>query len=531
MKRGREYDPEKPEEEALDDDNKELALNEYKTILNRNEDDTDTTFIPKGLEILNIYPDFINERSSDRHHLTFLIKICMLISKHGVSHNNYPPLKLMQTVIHYYKANLNIQVLHGITAVMGVAMHSHTNISLEILQALIDDGADVNMQDDKGRTALFFSAATTNSTSSIEALKKLLNAGANVNIQTKNGSTALTMAARLSNTTSSLETVKELIKANANVNFKNIADNTALMGAVVTSNTTSSLETVKILIDAGAYVNVQTKEGWTALMFAAAYSNTTSSLETVKELLKAHANVNLKTVTGFTALMLAARTSNTTSSLETVKTLIDAGAYVNVQNKEGWTALMIAAHLSHTTSSLETVKMLLNAKAYVDMKNMKGFTAFDLCRSLLCQNIFRENIIKHSEIQQDPKKIIFSHLSLNCNSEQTINEFAQDNLQINIQDPLWTSSTLKKKCWLAKNMITLTANENRLKIAIINYNAALAQNKINEIPSSFTHNVINSWSWMIEKERRSQIDALEKGTIFTPQTQSGQGRSVKNLFY
>jgi hypothetical protein len=231
--------------------------------------------------------------------------------------------------------------------------------------------------------------------------------------------------------------------------------------------------------------------------------------------------------------MFAAAYSDTISSLETVKLLIASGAKVNLQNKDGDTALMLAALAAkqNSTSSLETVKVLIDAGTMVDLKNNDGDTAYNLCQTNACRHLFRANVLKKI-LPRDPISIIMNHHKLPyCDVEYEIDIFARDIIQIDTTDSAWTSASKNKKCWLAKNMITLDKNPYRLQIAIINYDAAIAQGKLKEFPNEYHELLeIDKLAQKIEKNRRDRIERIGK-----PQFgQLGRGR-IKfyngHLFY
>ena len=76
---------------------------------------------------------------------------------------------------------------HGHTAVMRAALDGNT----EIVEELLQQGADINQRDDNGRTALMFAVINTH----YETMKVLLEYGADVNARSIKGGTALMGAA------------------------------------------------------------------------------------------------------------------------------------------------------------------------------------------------------------------------------------------------------------------------------------------------------------------------------------------------
>jgi hypothetical protein len=85
-------------------------------------------------------------------------------------------------------ANVNAKNNSGMTALMD-ACASTTGMK-EIVRALLDKGADVNAKDNGGQTALMFASSTGNK----EIVRALLDKGADVNAKSNDGNTAMTFA-------------------------------------------------------------------------------------------------------------------------------------------------------------------------------------------------------------------------------------------------------------------------------------------------------------------------------------------------
>ena len=162
---------------------------------------------------------------------------------------------------------------------------------------------------------------------STELLNLLVNAGADVNIQNISNHTALHIAAGRGRT----EVAKLLVDAGADVNMQDGERATALHFAARQGHT----EVVKLLVNAGADVNMQDGERATALHFAARQGHT----EVVKLLVNAGADVNIQDENGVMALYVAAEKGDT----EVLKLLVDAGADVNMQDGGGLTVLHCTA--------------------------------------------------------------------------------------------------------------------------------------------------------------------------------------------
>jgi ankyrin repeat protein len=143
--------------------------------------------------------------------------------------------------------------------------------SVEIMEFLIDKGADMNVKDECGCTALLRAVQWGRP----HVAKFLIKKGADLNVRDKKGETALTAAHERGH----LEIVKHLIGKGADTNMKGDYGITALMKAAGSGN----LELVKLLIEKGADVNARNNDGKTALSLASALNRTA-----IVQYLKAH---------------------------------------------------------------------------------------------------------------------------------------------------------------------------------------------------------------------------------------------------
>ncbi|MEW6713726.1 MAG: ankyrin repeat domain-containing protein [Nitrospirota bacterium] len=145
-----------------------------------------------------------------------------------------------------------------------------------------------------------------------EIIELLIDSGADINAHDI-GDTALTSAIKAGH----LETVKLLIKKGADVNFSSPGDiQTPLMLAALLGK----VDLVKLLIDAGADINAEKSKKNTALMNAARKGD----VGIAKLLLNAGANVNAKDDKGYTAVTYAQALGHS----EMVTLLIEHGADV-----------------------------------------------------------------------------------------------------------------------------------------------------------------------------------------------------------
>lgn len=125
---------------------------------------------------------------------------------------------------------------------------------------LIADGANVNGKDRQGFTALHCTAVHAEKSRETEIIELLLDNGANIDIQTWQMETALHMAIREFH----LDAAKMLIERGANVNIKDNEGFTALHSAASFGYT----DICKLLLEHGADINADDLDGNTALYWA-----------------------------------------------------------------------------------------------------------------------------------------------------------------------------------------------------------------------------------------------------------------------
>ena len=130
------------------------------------------------------------------------------------------------------------------------------NGNLEVVDVLINAGADVNLKNHSGHTALM---AITGSTTE-EIVRALIDAGVKTDLRDDDGKDALHYAAGYATPNA----VGALLLGGAYVDGRDEDDRTALMIAASVGNT----ENVAVLLKAGAIVNLRDEDGTTALGLA-----------------------------------------------------------------------------------------------------------------------------------------------------------------------------------------------------------------------------------------------------------------------
>ncbi len=189
-------------------------------------------------------------------------------------------------------------------------------------------GTDVNEKTDDGITALMRAARKGN----IDIVRALLDQGAIIDLKDRDGWTALMYAIKGRNT----EIVELLIKNGADVDTRDHILMTALMRAAYGGHE----EIVELLLSYEVDVNAKDKNDDTALMLAAQGDH----IGIIKILYAHSADVNAKAEDGMTALMFAAEKGH----MDTVQILLNKGADVNMETKDGETAIAKADKRAHT---------------------------------------------------------------------------------------------------------------------------------------------------------------------------------------
>ena len=279
-------------------------------------------------------------------------------------------------------ANVNAVDRHRSTPLLSAAM---LDPDPKVVEILLKSGADVNAKDGLKYTALYYVAKFSWLAHRFEVMNMLLDAGANAKVIDSQGNTVLMLAGTYDTkridsdenyVKDYLGMIRRLLDAGINVNAKNKQGETALLFM--------HTKAFAMLLDAGADVNVVDRIGATPLMGAVAGG---CDIDIVEKILKkcTKDTINAKTAGKTTALMLA-------DNPEAITALIKAGADIDAQDEDGLTALMSAT----ARGNLEAVKALIEAGADANIKDKKGRTAAYFARhsSKEIQAYFEERGIK-----------------------------------------------------------------------------------------------------------------------------------------
>ncbi|XP_065346583.1 serine/threonine-protein phosphatase 6 regulatory ankyrin repeat subunit B-like [Cloeon dipterum] len=247
------------------------------------------------------------------------------------------------------------------------------NRNLDLFEVLLKNKADVNNEYKLfGNTPLHHAALANYP----EIIEMLVNHGADVNLQNKNGWTALHLAAR-----HNPELSQTLLDHGADVNSKHNDGWTALHFV-----TQHNPELSQTLLDHGADVNSKDNDRWTALHYAAIHNP-----ELSQTLIDHGADVNSKDNDGWTALHVAARYNP-----ELSQTLLDHGAYVYLEDSEGRTALHDAARYNPKLA-LKLIDHAMNADI-LESKFKNEWTALHLGMEVNCPESVQKLLVKGADV-------------------------------------------------------------------------------------------------------------------------------------
>ena len=240
----------------------------------------------------------------------------------------------------------------------------------QIVQMLVDHGANINIPDNDGITPLeharargfreieqiLLTAAQARDLGlilaaeqgDIEKVRQLLSQGASVHVQDERGITALIAAAYRND----LPIVDALIAAGADVNLQ---DNTK-QSAYLIATSDGYLELLQRTLQAGADVHSKDSYNGTGLIRAADRGH----VEIIQELLKTDINIDHVNNLSWTALLEAIILGDGgPRHTEVVRLLVEAGADVNLADGNGVTPLAHAQQRGYR----QMVEILLNAGA------------------------------------------------------------------------------------------------------------------------------------------------------------------------
>lgn len=229
----------------------------------------------------------------------------------------------------------------------------------EIVEKLLESGANINETDEKGRTLLMLAALYNQK----DTFNLLINKNSSIDLQDNEGKNALHHAVKpYYNTTKTIEElhtektknqeiIKKLVDLGLPINTKDNAGQTPLILACKHENK----EAINILINNNEIeIDLQDNNGKTAIMYATIFQN----FDIIKMLLNYNANINLLDKENDTPLMYAVMLKN----LSILELLLKEKANPNIKNNKGQFPLTYAAKEHHNDIDVYTkiIKVLLD---------------------------------------------------------------------------------------------------------------------------------------------------------------------------
>ena len=242
------------------------------------------------------------------------------------------------------EADISVPAGDGATALHWAAYHD----DFELVDRLIDAGANVNAANDLGVTPLALASSNGNKA----VVERLLEAGANPNVGGETGVTPLMQAARVGG----VGAVQALLDFEADVNaHTNDRLQTALMWAAAQQHP----EVVRVLLDHDADNHARTLIRREVVMLDLARGDRHRARTAVQDATEIERG-------GITALLFAAQSGD----VESARLLLDAGSDVNEAGANGNSALVAATFAGQGT----VAKMLLDQGADPNSAG-SGYTA------------------------------------------------------------------------------------------------------------------------------------------------------------
>jgi ankyrin repeat protein len=222
----------------------------------------------------------------------------------------------------------------------------------QIMEILLQKGADPNAKNKDGETALMWSAQDP------EKIKLLIKHGADINMAAKTGNTVLLIASVGNN---QLPLIEFLVSQGADPLVKNQKGETSLMRAALFGDSS----TISYLISRGVEMDAKDTSGSTALMNSIFNVNTEATLV----LLEKGADPDLKALFGLTAVSSVV----TYNDMPSINAVLQKAKNINTTDDGGISALMWAVYNEHDNPGI--VQALLDKGADVNHKAKDGSTA------------------------------------------------------------------------------------------------------------------------------------------------------------
>ncbi|AKI78853.1 putative ankyrin repeat protein [Acanthamoeba polyphaga mimivirus] len=329
--------------------------------------------------------------------------------KKGLSLNDikYPYIQMI-SLISKIMGQKNSDPENGFTALSLVCAVLDTGESMEVVELLLEYGANVDSMNHCGETALIIACQNSKYFRSIFVIDLLLQNNANTLHKDNNGFTALMHAV----SHCPLNIVKLLVKNGSDVNATDNEGNSVLMYA-----TKNNINIVLYLLKKGANINHKNNDNNNVLHFASKnhvksdvimfllakcsnpneintnknavlahvcrqFNHHKNDIDTVKILLENRASPNIIDDNSRTILMDICTDYQNENSLDIIEMLLKKGANVNATDTEGRTALNYACISVNNKITVKIIKLLLNYNINVNhVDNDGAHILIDLCRN------------------------------------------------------------------------------------------------------------------------------------------------------
>lgn len=349
------------------------------------------------------------------------------------------------------------------------------NKKLELMQTLIDLGADVNKQDNYGMTPLM------HTTGAYEETKLLLDNNANFYLADKKGNSVLNY---LKPDQKKLVMYKDAVN---NVNIGKYNPNIKIYDDHSTFLIEYGDIDAKSFIKAGTDLNAQNDFGETALMVM-------KNKESIKDVIEAGANLDIKDRNGNTAL---ARSVMSNGGVEKATLLTTAGADITSKNNKGESILMLASSKETVDLILETAKAKgMDVQAMLNEKDNEGKTvlahAFENNRS----NKVIQTLLDHGAniyAQDNQGKLAYNYANKDA-FELVQPTIFNDNVK-NIEKESDPAIRAQK----ASNLVLAVKNTEQAQALVnlgVDPNARYAQNRTVVMATAYENNIDATKAWI-----------------------------------
>ena len=318
-------------------------------------------------------------------------------------------IDVLQTLIDH-GVDVNATNKNSVTALMIASEEGN----VEFINVLLKAGADASIGDVNGRTWLHHSMIRK---CKREVLQMIIDHGAQVNATNKMGHTVLMLASAKGN----IDGINVLLTAGADPSIEDANGNTWLHHSIIGE---CKREVLQMMIDCDAQVNTTNKMGHTALMLASGKAN----IDGINILLKAGADPGIEDANGNTWL----HHSVIGCSIEVLETLIDYGVDLNATNKKCHTALMMACD----KGNIDGINVLMKAGADPNIVDADGYNCLHFVVLRGCSIDVLQKITEHgADVNAVNKNGVTSlMMASEKGNVDFINVLLKDGADINIAD-------------------------------------------------------------------------------------------------